>query len=118
MNKECFKVYLLEKLVDDLGKPIEKRLVFSEVTVHPEYEVNIDLNLEKNDINAWTLIFNFMHVRKLVEGYRIPAVFLHHRSTKLHVCTELDGNRNFNLISIEEDKCNQIKNNTVNICNI
>ena len=73
-----------------------RTLEFSDVTVYPEYEVNIELNLEKNDINDWTLIFSFVHVRKKVEGFRIPAVFLHHKSTKLHVCTALDGNWNFN----------------------
>ena len=88
--RSVYRVYVLEKLVNALGKPIEPRLVFSDVTVHPEYEVNIDLNLEKNDIKIHPIIFNFHNTHNPNLGCRIPAVFLNPKSNKLHCCTGLD----------------------------
>ena len=93
--RSVYRVYLLEKLVNELGKPIEETLVFSDVTVYPEYEVNIDLNLEKNDINGWSIIFRFNNTDEKILGWRIPGVLLHAKSTKLQCCTGLDDNRIF-----------------------
>ena len=93
--RSVYRVYLLEKLVNELGVPIEEKLVFSDVTVYPQYEVNIDLNLEKNDIKDWTIIFRFNNTRIWNLGCRIPAVYMHAKSTKLHCCTGLDDNGNF-----------------------
>lgn len=71
-----------------MEKRIDKNsLKFADVTVHPEYEVSIDLNLEKNTNPSWSNIFTFVgDVPRASEGFRNPSVFLHARSTRLHIC--------------------------------
>ena len=54
-------MYRLEQIVGGLEKRIEKNsLKFADVTVYPEYEVSIDLNLEKNTHPKWSNIYTFI----------------------------------------------------------
>ena len=54
-------------------------LVFEGVTVHPNYDVSLDLYLEPNTINDWSNVFGFQVAESSgwQLGVRIPAVFLH-----------------------------------------
>ena len=73
-------------------------VVFDGVTVNPEYEVSIDLNLQKNTNDWWSNIISFIvegiNPKNFPEGGRIPAVYLYKNSNKMLVCSALNGNGN------------------------
>lgn len=73
-------------------------VIFDMVTVNKEYEVSIDLNLEKNTNDWWSNILSFIvegiNPKKFPEGGRIPAVYLYENSNKMLVCSALNGDGN------------------------
>ena len=68
------------------------------VTVNPDYEVSIDLNLEKNTNDWWSNVLSFIVERINPHGFpqggRIPAVYLYKESNMLLVCSALNGDGN------------------------
>ena len=73
-------------------------VIFDSVTVNPDYEVSIDLNLEKNTNTWWSNILSFMvegiNPHGFPQGGRIPAVYLYKESNMLLVCSALNGDGN------------------------
>ena len=73
---------------------------FTGLTVYPNYEVSIDLNLGENPHNDWSNILAFR--QNGVQGYdssvygnippgaRIPAVFAQGGTTILHICSTIN----------------------------
>ena len=66
------------------------KLIFADITIHPTYEVNIELKLEKNTRNAWCSILNFIVPNNSLIEYGAPAVFLHGCSNRMNVVATLD----------------------------
>ena len=89
-----------KKLVDDIGEPITRNVCkFSGVTVHSSYELNIELNFEENTHTDFSGVLSFIasdfvSSPQNAEGIRIPHVCLFSNSTKMHICTALNGNWN------------------------
>jgi len=81
-------------------------VVVEGVTVHPEYEISIDLNLNQNINNDWSNVLGFRQEGAGYNGYpqglRIPAVFLYKKSTRILVCSAVNGNGNSCWASSEE----------------
>ena len=83
-----------------------ENMKFDGVTVYPHYEVSIDLNLAENPHKSWSNLLAFhqngvkgfdssVHVPGNIPlGARIPAVFVHGGSTKLHICTTRNDSGN------------------------
>ena len=66
------------------------KLIFADITIHPTYEVNIELKQEENTRNAWCSILNFIVPNNLFIEYGAPAVFLHGCSNRMNVVAALD----------------------------
>ena len=89
-----------------------ENLKFQGVTVYPNYEVSIDLNLSKNSHVGFSNILAFHQngvkgldtsvPGNIPGGARIPAVFLFGKSTKLLICTTTDDFGNNYLVSPNE----------------
>ena len=80
---------------------------FSDVTIYPNYEVSIDLKLGENQNTWWSNIFGFRvdglnADPKFPQGSRIPSVFLYEESTRILVCSAVNGNGNKCWASSEE----------------
>ena len=88
ISQSANRVYRLEQIADNFEKQIERNsLKFVGVTVHPEYEVSIELNLKRNTNSMFSNIFTFISdVPPSTEGFRNPSVFLHKKSTRLEIC--------------------------------
>ena len=73
---------------------------FRGLTVYPDYEVSIDLNLAENPHKGWSNILTFRQngvksfdssvPGNIPPGARIPAVYVQAGSTKLTICSTLN----------------------------
>ena len=107
-------VYSVAEATADLGiYDVEANTeIRSGLTVFPEYEVSVDLKIT-GTVSGWSNIFAFQvdsdgADNRLIHpknGDRIPAVFLHSDSSRLHVCSGINGNHNkcWNSGSMEMD---------------
>lgn len=97
-------VYSVEEAIADLGiYDVEANTeILSGRTVFPEYEVSVDLKIT-GTVSGWSNIFamqvdsagadnRLIHPKN---GDRIPAVFLHSDSSRLHICSGINGNHNY-----------------------
>ena len=105
-------VYSVEEAIADLGiYDVEANTeILTGRTVFPEYEVSVDLKIT-GTVSGWSNIFafavdsenaNLIHPKN---GDRIPAVFLHSDSSRLHICSGINGNYNhcYNSASMDMD---------------
>ena len=72
---------------------------FSGVTVHSSYEVNIEWNFEENSHTEFSGVLSFIakdfiSLPRIAEGVRIPHVCLFGNSTRMAICTALNGKWN------------------------
>ena len=89
-----------------------ENLKFHSVTVYPNYEVSIDLNLSENPHTGFSNILAFHQngvkgldtsvPGNIPPGARIPAVFLYGKSTKLLICTTTNDFGNNFLVTTNE----------------
>jgi len=105
-------VYSVEEAIADLGVyDLEgNNAILSGRTVFPEYDISVDLRIT-GTVSGWSNIFAFsvdhanhdlIHPKN---GDRIPAVFLHSGTSKLHICSGINGNNNhcYNSAAMEMD---------------
>ena len=78
-----------------LGEPLSKNNVIDIIpSLSRAWYVSFEINPFAT-VNGWTSVVHFTTGTNIdVHGSRIPAVFLNARSTSLHICSSIDGNKN------------------------
>ena len=76
------------------GQIARSNLIASELTLYKEWQLSVDLKLDRNTINNWSNVLALQDESAGQYGDRIPAVFMHARSNTLHICNSVNNNWN------------------------